>query len=565
LKNKIQHAQAALRDAGLDALFIPTQDPHASEYPADCYKLREYLSGFTGSAGELVITQTSAALFTDGRYELQAKAQLSDTGIEPRIVRSSVSAAIDYMRSSDIKNLGADFGIISSRQAEMFRSAGFSLSHFSLNNLWYARPERPRSELNYFDYGSISDKLNAVRAQMGDADAVLVSALDDIAWLLCFRARDIDYCPVAYAYCLVFKDRAELFTDGEISPELSDKFSEANVRIAKYSDASERISSLPADSILLADKASVCEEIINSAKAHIKTSESIAANLKTVKSEQEQKGFREAHILDGAALTTLIYELKTGLLTGTELDVSERLWSLRKERGCIMPSFETISAYGANSAIVHYAPTPATNAALHRRSFILLDSGGHYPCGTTDVTRTVSLGELTQEEKRVFTLVLKGHIDLARSVFPARTNGRQLDSIARTPLQQENLDFAHGTGHGVGHVLIVHEGPARISPSAPLSPIPIGTVISNEPGAYLAGRFGVRTENLMLCRPLRPGLNCFETLTLAPIDLDAVIPEMLTSEQKRWLNEYHRRVRATLTDILPPAAAAWLKNATESI
>ena len=337
MKNKIQHAQAALRDAGLDALFIPTQDPHASEYPADCYKLREYLSGFTGSAGELVITQTSAALFTDGRYELQAKAQLSDTGIEPRIVRSTVSAAIDYMRSSDIKNLGADFGIISSRQAEMFRSAGFSLSHLSLNNLWDARPERPQSGLKYFGYGRISDKLNAVRAQMGDADAVLVSALDDIAWLLCFRARDIDYCPVAYAYCLVFKDRAELFTDGEISPELSDKFSEANVRIAKYSDASERISSLPADSILLADKASVCEEIINSAKAHIKNSESIAANLKTVKSEQEQKGFREAHILDGAALTTLIYELKTGLLTGTELDVSKRLWSLRKERGCIMP------------------------------------------------------------------------------------------------------------------------------------------------------------------------------------------------------------------------------------
>lgn len=565
MKNEIKHAQEALNKAGLDAFFIPTQDPHASEYPADCYKLREYLSGFTGSAGELVITAKGAALFTDGRYALQSKAQLDKTGITPYIVRSSISAAIDYMKECEVKALGVDFGIISSHQASMFRSQGFSLYNVNLNELWSARPKKPHSTLNYFGYGDISDKLSAVRAQMGDADALLVSALDDIAWLLSFRARDIDYCPVAYAYCLVFKDKAELFTDGEISSELLDKLKEAGVSVAKYSDAALRICDISEKSVILADTASLCEELVSLAKAQIKNTESIVANLKTIKNSEEQDGFRKAHLLDGAALTTLIYELKSGILKGTELSISQRLWELRKQRGCIMPSFETISAYGANSAIVHYAPTQLTDAFLHPKSFILIDSGGHYPCGTTDVTRTIALGELTQEEKRVFTLVLKGHIDLARAVFSPKTNGRQLDSIARKPLQQEGLDFAHGTGHGVGHVLIVHEGPARISPSAPLSPIAPGTVISNEPGAYLAGKFGVRTENLMLCKELRPALNCFETLTLAPIDLDALIPEMLTSEQKRWLNEYHARVREALTDIIPADAAKWLKEATKSI
>lgn len=565
MKKEILLAREFMQNNNLDALYIPTQDSHASEYPAQHYKLREHLSGFTGSAGELVITQEHAALFTDGRYLLQSKAQLAGSGIEPKIVRSNISSAIDFLNSSGAKILGADLTIISAVQARAFREAGLTLVHSDASELWQNRPPRPATALRYFNSGSISDRLADLRGDMNGGELALISALDDVAWLLGYRASDVEYCPVAYAYCLVSHESAILCTDGEITPALAEKLHEAGVTTEKYGGIETLLSNLSDTATLLIDSTVTCEALTSCTKAKIKEARGLVANRKTIKNKLEQEGFREAHLRDGAALTTFIYELKHGIAGETELSVSERLWQLRKAQGCFSPSFETISAYGEHGAIVHYAPTADTSSRLEKRSFILVDSGGHYPCGTTDVTRTIALGKLTEEEKRVFTLVLKGHIDLARAVFSEQTNGRELDTIARRPLQSAGLDFSHGTGHGVGHVLLVHEGPARISPSAPLTPIKAGTVISNEPGAYLAGKFGVRTENLLLCQKLRAGMLCFETLTLAPIDRDAIIVSLLTSEQRRWLNEYHARVYRELESRVSSEVKTWLKAATEEI
>ena len=534
------------------------------------------MSGFTGSAGTLAVTEREAALWTDGRYFVQAEAELLGSGIrlmregEPDVPKieewleqrlGSGKMPENYMeseadlRNADGENLGAatvgfDGRVISAKMGATLAQK-FRIEHEIdlVGEIWTERPELRGSELyalpGVVTGESPASKLSRLRCELqrAGADSHLVTSLEEIAWIFNLRARDVTHTPVFYAFALIEQERVRVYLLNS-SKNAAALFGE-NVEIRPYTAIFGDLKALECGSIML-DESSASYGLSAAIPAGILriNREDPAMLMKAIKNPAEIACTRRAHLRDGAAMMRFLSWLKenVGKREITEISAAERLWEERQKEGAYDLSFDTIAGYGAHGAIIHYEATPETNVRLKPEGFLLVDSGGQYEDGTTDITRTIALGELTQEMKRCYTAVLKAHIALATAVFDRQTTGADLDLIARKEIQGIGLDYKHGTGHGVGHMLSVHEGPASISPRGANTHVLPGMIMSNEPGIYLENKFGIRLENEILCVDLGGGKYGFETITFCPFEEEAILPEMLTKKEKAWLNEYHANV-----------------------
>ena len=580
-----------MRAHRMDAFIIPTADPHASEYTPAHWECRQWLTGFTGSAGTAVVTMEEAALWTDSRYFLQAGRQLADTPWQ--LMREGMEGTPGMgqwltQRLDEGAVVGADgaafgIGMLDSLQAATAqKKLRWDIQCDPFEEIWPLRPPLPAGKawVHPLAYAgeSARDKLTRLHrclAQLG-CEAMLVTALDEAAWLLNLRGADIHCNPVALCYCLVLPHEVVLYMDAHKLPQgplWEALLQETGLKPLPYADI---WSDLPR-------RLGRCRCLLTP-QANARLRQCLQGNdiallpsplnpMKAVKNEVEIEGFRRAMLRDGVAMVKFLRWLLPAVQAGgqTEMSVSRRLEQLRAEdsqyRGA---SFDTIAAYAAHGAIVHYEPTPQTDIPLEPRGLLLLDSGGQYPDGTTDITRTIALGPLTEEEKLAYTLVLKGHIGLSRLHFPDGASGTQLDLAARAAMWREGYNYGHGTGHGVGSFLCVHEGPHQIRQNYVGAPLRKGMTVTDEPGIYLEDCFGVRTENMLLCVPAQTTafghFLKFEPLTLCPIDLAPVLPQMLTSEETEWLDAYHARVRASLMPLLAHEAdRQWLIQATQPL
>ena len=587
---KLTALRRAMAQRGLAAYLVLTDDFHASEYAGEHFKARAYLSGFTGSAGTLLVLPSRALLWTDGRYFLQAAEQLRGSGIElMRAGERGVPTLADFLcgELTDGSLLGFDARTVSTALARRLgrrlsaKHVRFAGDEDLADALWPDRPPlsaEPVWELGAEYTGEArADKLARVRAAMADegADTFFVTALDEIAWLLNLRGNDVACTPVFLGFLLLTKDTATLCVrEGAVDAAVEAALAADGVRLADYESIYRLASALPDGARVLLDGTTANYRLTQSLPAGAETFDrpSPIIPMKAVKNAVEQKNFRRAHLADGVALVRFLRWLKCNAVRegATELSAAVKLEKYRRaDADYLEPSFEPILAYGPHAAVVHYEPTAETDAPLEAHSLLLADTGGHYRTGTTDVTRTVALGPLTAEEKRACTLVLRGHLALAAARFRAGVTGENLDVLARGPLWDEGLDYNHGTGHGVGYLLSVHEGPQRvhwrIASDARHTALEPGMVFSDEPGLYLAGRFGVRLENLLLVYETEENeygrFLALEPLTLAPFDRDAIDPSLLSDRELAQLNAYHARVYETLAPYLGEADRAWLRGA----
>lgn len=591
---KLAALRAEMKTRGLGAYVVVTDDFHASEYVGAFFKARAWLSGFTGSAGTLVVLPESAALWTDGRYFLQAAQQLAGSGIElMRDGQSGVPTLADFLRDNveeggfigfDARTVSADLAraIGAKTAAKHIRFAG---DEDLVDLIWSDRPALSCGKLWALDakYAGFTreEKLAQVRGKMKElgADVFVIPALDEIAWLLNLRGSDVLYTPVFLSFLLLTQDGATLCVQHEaVSAEIEAALAADGITLAPYDAVYRLVSSLPAGTRVLLDGARANYRLMNSVPENAVTLEKTSPIqlMKAIKHPLEQENERKAHLIDGVAVTRFIYWLKhnVGRERITELSAAEKLTALRAEgEGFLDQSFEPIIAFAEHGAIVHYDPTPETDVEMQPRSFCLADTGGQYLTGTTDITRTIALGALTDEEKRIYTLVLRGHLQLGAAKFLHGCTGENLDIYARAPLWEQGLDFNHGTGHGVGFVLGVHEGPERVhwrvTGKKEHVVIEEGMLFSNEPGMYLAGKFGVRTENLVLVRDAGSSeygrFLSLEPLTLVPYDRDAIDVSLLTSSDVSLLNSYHAKVFAALSPYLAGDELAWLKEVTAPV
>lgn len=581
-----------LRREHLAAFIFPTGDPHNSEYTADHWKGREWISGFNGSAGTAVVTLTGAALWTDSRYFIAADRQLEGTEFHlmkekvegtPTIaewLQSQISNLDTSSTEVGINGLTAPVSSIERLTAELRKAGGLTLrTNFDpLVRIWADRPDVPLEPVviqpEELAGESVVSKMGRIRRALRavHADGMLMSALDDIAWTLNLRGADVHCNPVFIAYLLVTSRTATLFVHQEkLSEEVCSYLTDCGVRTARYEMVREALVNYP-DYTILMDPDETNAVLFHAVKCHdvIRRSSPVPM-LKAVKTKAEQDGFRKAMVRDGVAMVRFLKELSEWSVASeddfTEMTVDRRLTALRSEQPLFRGlSFDTIAGYEEHGAIVHYKATPETDIPLERHGLLLVDSGAHYQDGTTDITRTIALGPLTEEQRQVYTLVLKGHIDLLLLHFPAGASGTQLDAIARQPLWKAGLNYLHGTGHGVGSFLNVHEGPHQIRMEWRPAPLCAGMTVTDEPGVYLEGRFGVRIENMLLVVP-DGETACgrflkFETLTCCPIDKTPIIKELLSSEERQWLDEYHQKVYGQLSPYLDAEEKAWLRQTT---
>ncbi|MDR1619220.1 MAG: aminopeptidase P family protein [Clostridiales bacterium] len=586
-KHEITVLRETMREASLHAYIVPTGDCHGSEYLSPHFQLLAHLSGFTGSAGTLVVTQSGAALFTDGRYFLQAEAQLQGTGID--LIRMIDPGAPDlcgylFAALTPPAAIGADARMMDAATAlrlhEKLSEKGFVFRPTGdiAAATWPDRPPLPNAPARLLreEYAgkSAAEKLAQLRAAMLQAGACahVLTALDDIAWLYNLRGQDIPHNPLVLCYTIVEAQRAYLFIDtAKLTDEIKQALAALGLTLLPYEDIYARVSRYAGQKVLL-DPARVNYALYLALREHaaaiIPASNPVTLQ-KAVKNERERINMRRAHVLDGVALTTFIYWLKTrvGRVPVSERLAAAKLWELRRCGGALSESFGTIAAYGPHAAIVHYAATEESDAALAPSGFLLLDSGGQYPLGTTDVTRTIALGPVTARERRHFTLVLMGMLRLSAAIFPKGVAGSMLDAIARAPLWSEGLDYNHGTGHGIGSYLCVHEPPIRVNYRMHnTAAIESGMVFSVEPGVYFEGQYGIRIENQVLVRPnAHEGFLEMETLTLAPIDQSAVEPDMMSDHDIALFNAYHERVYDALNRHLPADVRAFLFDATRPL
>ncbi len=575
---------------GLDAFVVLSSDQHLSEYIADHWKFRQHLSGFTGSAGLLVITADMAGLWTDSRYFLQAENELQDSGID--LFRMGSAGVADYKdflatelpRGSVVGVDGrtmsmADFKELSAK----LRSQDIRLDSRinMMDEIWFDCAPLPEDEVFELEekYSGISrqNKAAAVRDLMRQKDVThyVVCALDEIAWMLNLRGNDVSYNPVFHAFMIVSHNQINLFLDPhKLTAAIGKKLDDDHIRVSHYTHFYKYMKELPPHSTIYYDPLRTNVLAIGNAPSQSVKMDGLGfiTQLKGVKNIVEIEGSRQAHLYDGVAMVKFLYWLDTniGKIPLTELSCAEKVRSFRSTQpGFMGESFGCISSYGSNGAIVHYSPSEASNKTLEPHGFYLLDSGGQYQCGTTDITRTVALGNLTMAQKRDYTLVLKGVIALTQAIFPEGTRGVHLDILARQALWQHGLNYGHGTGHGVGAFLNVHEGPQSIRPQDNGIAMQAGMITSNEPAFYRDGQYGIRTENLILCvekeRTDYGRFLKFETLTLCPIDLRPVDQTLLTESEIGWLNNYHREVYGLLAPWLEPAEQSWLKQATAEI
>ncbi|MCR5663401.1 MAG: aminopeptidase P family protein [Oscillospiraceae bacterium] len=600
-KVTVRERVAALRDLmrreGVDAYLILTDDYHASEYVDDFFKCRAWVSGFRGSAGTLIVTAEEAGLWTDGRYFLAAEEQLRDTGIELRKMgEPGVPTINDYLTAAlkEGRCLGYDGRTVSGAYAARLkktlegRRIRFAETLDLVGELWTDRPPFPAHpvwELEERYAGkSRADKLGELREAMrgSGADRHLLASLDDVAWLYNLRGGDVAFSPVFMAYTLVGPDGAVLYAAPEaFSDELKARLRADGVEIRPYLQVYEDLKTLPEGEKLLLNRARTNVALLCAVPERVTVIDgpNPSTLAKAVKNPVEMDNVREAHVQDGVALVKTMRWLHRQEESGaiargeiTELDVCEKLLRFRSERpGFVDLSFSPIVAAGEHGAIVHYEPTEESNVPLRRDSFLLMDTGGHYLQGSTDVTRTVAVGTLSEEQKTHFTAVLRGHLDVAAAVFKHGCTGVNLDLLAREPLWELGLDYNHGTGHGVGYLLNVHEGPQglRLKDLNGGAVFEEGMLTSDEPGLYLEGRYGVRTENLMLCvekeKTAYGRFMGFEMVTMAPYDRRAIRADMLTERELAQLNAYHAKVYEKLAPWLDADERAWLREETAPI
>ena len=574
----------------MQAFIIPSTDPHMSEYVAPHWQSREWISGFTGSAGTVVVTLEEAALWTDSRYFLQAADQLQGTGIQLMKEKLPETPSIEDWLMEKLEagdTVGCDGYVFPAdeikRLTTLFRDNEDIKINFQLDpmeEIWTDRPALPSTPALVYPTAyagkDVTTKLAEIRDRLNQQgfDALFVSALDEIAWALNLRGTDVHCNPVVISYLYVSQTEAHLFiSPKKVTAEVQAHLQEAGVTLHNYTDI-EAFAIDVKDLHISIDPSKTNVRLYELFGEHneIKPTASPIPALKAVRNETEIKGIHAAMQRDGVALVQFLHWLEEAVPQGheTEISVDRKLHELRAAQSLyIGESFDTIAGYGPHAAIVHYEATPETDVPLEPHGFLLLDSGAQYLDGTTDITRTIALGPLTQEEKEDYTLILKGHIDLAMAVFPEGTRGAQLDVLARMPIWKKRLNYLHGTGHGVGHYLNVHEGPQSIRMQENPVALQAGMVTSNEPGVYKAGSHGIRTENLVLTVPAGEGMFGnylkFETITLCPIDKRPILRELLTDEEVEWLNAYHQQVYDALAPSLSAADRDWLADATSAL
>ena len=586
IQSRVEKLRAFMQSENLDAFIVVSSDPHSSEYVADCWKSREWISGFDGSAGTVVVTAEKALLWTDSRYWLAAEKSLAGTGYELMKDGAAETPSITAWLCANLPEgarVGVDGTVCSIAETKAWNSelsaAGIMLAAVTdpFAVIWDGRPQLPMGVVDVLSLEhageSTKDKLACLRAALAaqGADGVLLTMLDEVAWMTNMRGCDVDYNPVFVAYMLVTADSATLFVPNKkITPAVKEYLSGEGVGIAEYGDVWSALAGYDGASLLL--QPNRCNravlENLNTA-CYPLFENSPVAMMKAAKNAVEIAGFKKAMLSEGIAMVKLLRWLKPAVEKGgvTELDVDNKLTEFRSVdenfRGL---SFATIAAYGSNAAIVHYEPTPAENATLAPRGFLLLDCGGQYLGGTTDITRTIPLGDLTDEEREDYTRVLKGHISLAMAKFPKGTCGTQLDVLARQWLWSAGENYLHGTGHGVGHFLNVHEGPHQIRMNNMPAHLLPGMTVTNEPGLYKAGRHGIRIENTMLvqhyCESEFGTFYELVPLTLCPIDTTPVVPEILGADATAYLNAYNTMVREVLSPYLDDADRYYLEKVT---
>lgn len=589
--NRIEALRDVMRREGIDAFIFPSTDPHNGEYVPAHWEGRKWISGFNGSAGTAVVTMTDAALWTDSRYFIAAEEQLRGTGF--RLMKERVEGTPSITRWLGMKlatvqspTVGVDGTVnsassVASLITELRAEGGITVrTNFDpLALIWTDRPPVPQDKVSIhpLEYAGepCHEKMARIRQQLKSMHAygMLVSALDDIAWTLNLRGTDVHCNPVFVSYLLIDTKRATLFVDrAKLTPEVEAYLEAEGVAVAGYADVRRGLERYGEYNILMDDN-ETCYTLFNIPQCQKVVAPSPIPAMKAVKNPTEIEGFRRAMLRDGVALVKFMRWLRPAVEAGgqTEMSVDAKLTALRAAQELYRGlSFDTIAAYREHGAIVHYEATPETDAELRPEGLILIDSGAQYLDGTTDITRTVALGPVTDEERLVYTLVLKGHIQLELCKFPLGASGTQLDALARKDMWAYGYNYLHGTGHGVGSYLNVHEGPHQIRMEYKPAPLVEGMTVTDEPGIYLPGRFGVRTENTLLVVPYREtGFGRFlqfEPLTLCPIDTAPVITDMLTGDEKAWLNAYHRTVFDRIAPLLDDEAdRQWLANACAAI
>lgn len=578
IQERIHMLRLAMKENGVDAYMVPTTDFHGSEYVNEYFKCREYLSGFTGSAGTLLVTEDFAGLWTDGRYFLQAEAQLAGSGIElMRQREEGVPTIAEYLERNlpALSTLGFDGRIVGWQEAMDFSAKYHLRTDLDLaGQVWCSRPPLKAEKIYPVSKdvtGETSEeKLTRIRKEMERAGATyhLVTCLEDIAWMYNLRGSDVKYTPVFFAYALVGKTEDVLYVLNEDLAEIENDVLPKTTVVRPYFQIFEDIKQLKNEK-LLADKNTVSFALLGNLNSDVEVidEKNPAELMKAIKNEVEIGCTKNAHIKDGVAMVNFIKWVKekaAGKAAVTELDAAEAADGFRaQQKGFSQPSFETISGYGENGAIVHYSVTPETNKEIKAEGFLLVDSGGQYEDGTTDITRTIATGHLTDEMRRNYTLVLKGHIAVARAKFSPETTGAELDAMARRALKEAGLNYNHGTGHGVGHLLSVHEGPVSISPRASEETFSPGMITSDEPGVYLEGKYGIRLENEVLCvKADETGFLGFQPLTWCPWERQAIDVGLLDAEEICWINEYHKMVYEILQSYLDDETREWLHGET---
>lgn len=595
VKDRLKELRQEMSKRGIDIYIVPTADFHESEYVGEHFKARKFITGFTGSAGTAVITMEEAGLWTDGRYFVQAAKQLKDTTIELRKMGEEGVPTVDGYIEATLKEggcLGFDGRVINGAWGNRLlamvekKHGKIHADEDLIDIIWKDRPALSKAPVMIYDDKytgeNIKDKLKKVRQKMEEKGATLhlMSSLYDIAWLLNVRGGDISYVPVVLSYLAISKDSCIWFLQEEIiTPELKEYLDDNNITTRPYDSFYDYVKEIPQSETVLMDTKVVNYRICSSIAPAVKIvdAEDPTVLMKAIKNETQIENIRKAHIKDAVAMCKFMYWLKTnvGKIPMTEISASDYLEKLRREQeNCLDLSFATICGYADHGAIVHYAATPESDVSLKPEGLLLVDSGGHYLEGTTDITRTFALGPVTDEMKDMFTRVCRSNMNLAHAKFKYGCCGHNFDILARAPFWDINMDYNHGTGHGVGFVLNVHEGPNSFHwkqyPGRTAERVlEEGMITTDEPGIYLEGRFGIRTENELICRK---GIKneygqfmYFENVTYVPIDLDAIDPDQMSPQEKKYLNDYHAMVYKKIAPLLEKDEAEWLKEYTRAI
>ncbi|MBU5307779.1 aminopeptidase P family protein [Clostridioides mangenotii] len=595
VKDRVSKLRELMKEKNIDAYIIPSSDSHQSEYVGDYFKSREFISGFTGSAGTVIVTKEEAGLWTDGRYFIQAEAQLEGSTVKLfKMAQEGVPTTAEYLYDNIPKGgtLGFDGRVVSSKEGANLseklaeKDIKIEYEYDLIDMIWEDRPALSDSKAFLLDVKytgeSFSSKLVRLREKMEQLSTTchVITSLDDIAWLFNIRGGDVEFNPVVLSYAVVTLDKVYLFVDeNKLNDEINSEFAKENVVIKPYNDIYEFVKGIESSEVVLIDGTKINYAVYNNIPEDVKKVDQHNPTLffKAVKNEVELKNIRNSHIKDGVAFTKFMYWLKNnaGKIEITEISASQKLEDLRREQeGFFEPSFSTIAGYKEHAAMMHYSATPETDYKLESEGMFLIDSGGQYYDGTTDITRTMVLGPISDEYKLHFTSVARGMISLSRAKFLHGCIGYNLDVLSRGIMWQMGIDYQCGTGHGIGFVLNVHEAPNgfrwKVSPDRfETAVLEEGMVTTNEPGIYIEGSHGIRIENEIVTRKAEKNMYGqfmdFEVVTFAPIDLDGIVPELMTHEEREYLNWYHGQVFEKISPHLTNEEREWLKKYTRSI